>query len=390
MKYHINPMTLLELVKAHDIRQVRLGEACGLSEGSMSQLLRHHVLPKRNTAKIITKLTAALEEAGVSPSAIKAALEQTETLAKLQMSPEEEKNMILKRQTLTPLTKQSLGLFRDPFDEPQSPADVFLTPQSRYVREALRDAAINGNFLAVVGESGSGKSTLKCELCEYLAAEAKEVIVIEPYVLTMALGNNGAGKPMKTHHIIEAIINKVEPSAKTNGSQELMSQRVHDVLARSARAGNRHVLIIEEAHDLHTQTLKALKRFWELKSGMKRLLSIILIGQTELGDRLSTASNDVREVVQRCDVVTLPPLPDVGEFIRFRFEHAGLNADTVFTPAAYDELRQRLIVGHDKRGKAVDMAYPLAVSNLATACLNFVAASGLRQVDDDVVRTVQV
>ena len=47
-------------------------------------------------------------------------------------------------------------------------------------------------------------------------------------------------------------------------------------------------------------------------------------------------------------------------------------------------------MGKDKSGKGVDKAYPLAVSNLATACINFAAANGLRKIDADVVRTTRV
>lgn len=388
-------MTLHDIIKEHGLKQSRLAEACGVSEAAISQIIRHGKLPKRDANAVLEKLgealTTALSERGADTAPLATALQSL--TAPQTPQDNEDISMILKRQTLTPQARQSFGLRRDPFEDPQTPEQVYLSPQSRYVRESMRDAAVNGNFLAVVGQSGSGKSTLKSELLEYLAEHEKDVIVIEPYVLTMSLTDNGAGKPMKTHHIIEAIINKVEPSAKTNGSQELMSQRVHDVLIRSAKVSRKHVLIIEEAHDLHTQTLKALKRFWELKSGMKRLLSIILIGQTELGDRLQRAGTDVREVVQRCDVVILPPLPapdGVGDFIRHRFASSGMNADDIFTQDAMDELRQRLIVGRDRNGKGEDMAYPLAVSNLATACVNFAARNGLRQVDADVVRTVQI
>jgi hypothetical protein len=42
---------------------------------------------------------------------------------------------------------------------------------------------------------------------------------------------------------------------------------VKEILTGSANAGNSHVLVIEEAHDLNVQTLKYLKRFWEMEHG---------------------------------------------------------------------------------------------------------------------------
>lgn len=303
-----------------------------------------------------------------------------------------EDTMIFKRVSLTPEAKKAFGLFREPFGDPDKPEDIYLSPESRYVRAAMWDAAVNGNFLAVVGESGSGKTTLRRELKVRLAQDAPHVILIEPYVLTMALSDNGAGKPLRASHINEAILSTVQPDLKTSGSPEIMGRRVHEALSKSTEAGNRHVLLIEEAHDLHPQTLKALKRYWELEDGksMRRLLSIILIGQTELGKRFDNSSPDVREVVQRCDVVTLPPLPEVGEYLRFRLAAIGLDADALFTPQSMESMRDRLIVSRDMSGRGTSKLYPLAIGNLAAACLNHAASHGARLVDDDVVRTARI
>lgn len=110
---------------------------------------------------------------------------------------------------------------------------------------------------------------------------------------------------------------------------------------------------------------------------------------TSVGDVLSMpAGADVREVVQRCDVVTLPPLRDVPGYLRHRFRCAGIDAASVFEDDALDELRQRLIVS--RGGKAgTDLAYPLAVANLATRAMNLAASIGEPLVTADVVRQVK-
>lgn len=120
--------------------------------------------------------------------------------------------------------------------------------------------------------------------------------MVEPYTLSMAESEKN-GKPLRAPHIAEAIISTVSPGTGVPSSPEMRARKLHKVLVESSRAGFRHCLVIEEAHDLHMHTLKALKRFWELKDGMRRLLSIILIGQTELQDKLSSTQSDVREVV---------------------------------------------------------------------------------------------
>ncbi|VEI45183.1 Uncharacterised protein [Actinobacillus equuli] len=45
-----------------------------------------------------------------------------------------------------------------------------------------------------------------------------------------------------------------------------------------------------------------------MEDGFKKLLSIVLIGQPELKLKLSERNTEVREVVQRCEVVELAPL----------------------------------------------------------------------------------
>ncbi len=119
--------------------------------------------------------------------------------------------------------------------------------------------------------------------------------------------NDKTGKTLKALHIAEAIMAVVAPSASIKSSPEARFRQVHTVLRDSRRAGNSHCLIIEEAHGLSFHTIKHLKRFLELEDGFKKLISIVLLGQPELKQKLSEANPAVREVVQRCEVVELAP-----------------------------------------------------------------------------------
>ena len=310
-----------------------------------------------------------------------------EPAPKLGQELSEEELMLLSKQSLTPQARKHFKLFRDPWDDPHLPEEVFLTPESRYVYEAMMSAARHGNFLAVIGESGSGKTTLRRMMLEQLKGDEQNVI-IQPYILTTG-GKGIESKPLRAAHIAESILACVDPGGSIPSSAEARARRVHEVLRQSSRGGNRHLLFIEEAHDINLHTLKSLKRFFELEDGMKRLLSIVLIGQTELGQKLASAGTEVREVVQRCDVVKLPPLTDVPGFIRHRFKTVQADADTVFDASGMEALRQRLIVAHDGRGRGVDLAYPLAVQNLATRAMNLAASIGEPVVTGDVVRQVR-
>ena len=381
-----SPESLRRLLARCGISQRQAATTCAVSPATINILLRKGQTPKTTWPRLREALTGLLRDAGASERDTDSALDDSGPAAAPQTI-KEELSMIIRKQHLSMSTRQHFKLLRDPFADPQSVEDVYLSPDSRFVRETMHDAAVNGNFLAVVGESGSGKSTLREELVERLRLNGESVIVVEPYTLSMAESEKN-GKPLRAPHIAEAIISTVSPGTSVPPSPEMRARKLHKVLVESSRAGFRHCLVIEEAHDLHMHTLKALKRFWELKDGMRRLLSIILIGQTELKDKLSSTQSDVREVVQRCDVVELPPVKQPGDFLAFRFQRAGSRLEDIFAPDGVEELRNQLVVARGLNAASVYLGYPLAISNFAVASMNLAAELGFETVTADVVRQV--
>lgn len=383
-------MSIKELLSDCAPSRRKLAEEIGISPAALSQLLNHGTLPKRRWPEIREAMLSLAAVHGKAESDMEAALKELEQqpASAPEEKAEQEEPMILRKQTLTMQARQTFGLVRNPFADPETSADVFMSPDIRFARETLYQAATGSGFLALVGESGSGKSTLKDELITRINDENLPVIIIEPYTLAMA-ANESQGKPLRSSHIAEAIISTVQPGAKIPSSPEMRFRRLHEILKASHTAGMRHCLIIEEAHDLHRHTLKSLKRFHELKDGLARLLSIILIGQTELEKKLRVTDASVREVVQRCDVVHLSAIADPGAYLRHRFEHAGADFNAAFSPDGIEEIRANLTVSPDSRGDGVYMGYPLMIANLATAALNLAASVGEKQVTADVVRMVR-
>lgn len=296
----------------------------------------------------------------------------------------EEIQMLLRKTTLTPQARRHFSLASDPFTDPTTTEDVFLSPDIRYVREAMYQVARHNGFLAVIGESGAGKSTLREELVDRLRREASAVTIIEPYVLATE-GKDGLGKPLRSQHIAEAIMACVDPLAKTKSSPEARFRQLHESLRQSAKAGHKHVVIIEEAHSLPLTTLKHLKRFLELKDGLRPLLSILLIAQPELLDKLSIQNPEIREVAQRLEIVTLPALgTNLEDYLALRFKRAGAALDKVFDRDALAALRVRLTPG---RGDS-SLTYPLVVHNALASAMNRAVDLGVPMVTADVIRGV--
>lgn len=388
-------LKLKRLIQDACISQADLALELSMSQAGLFQLITHDIWPKRRPRNVLEQeiITLLKDKHGISD-------EQLEDIFKFTPAPrngrgkgnalpppnqteEMEEIMLLRRHALKPEAKRTFGLMRDPFAEVRAADEVFLTPDIRYVRESLRTFAKHGGFAAVIGESGAGKSTLRRDLSEWAKNEHEPIVIIEPYVLGME-DNDIKGKTLKAVHIAEAIMGAVAPGQTVKRCPESRFRQVHNALKESHRTGNRHVLVIEEAHGLPIPTLKHLKRFFELEDGFHKLLSIVLIGQPELGHKLDERNPAVREIVQRCEMVTLRPLDSHLEaYLEHRFRIAGTDLNKIMTPDAIEALRIKLT----GRG-AFSVLYPLAVNNVVTAALNEAAELGIPQLNADLIQGV--
>lgn len=296
--------------------------------------------------------------------------------------------MLLRPETLTPAARDAWGLERDPFnDEIHTRADVWASKAVRYTRAALLDCALNHGFKAIVGESGAGKSVLAAELEQRIADEGRPVRMIRPYVLATE-DSEAKGKPMLSTHIAAAVMRTLAPNAPKKSDPDSRFAQVHDTLRHSRQAGYSNLIVIEEAHCLPRSTLRHLKRYLELTQGFSRLVGVALIAQPELLVKLSDQSPDMREVVQRCEVVQLPAMDDELEaYVAHKLQRAGKAVGDVLAPDVCDAIRKRL-VRMPRGGKAADaisVCHPLAVNNLLVRAMNAAAAVGMPKVDASVI-----
>jgi len=384
-----------------DVSHRMAADAAGMSPSAFCELANRGSWPKREGMhKIKRRIEDFLLAHGVTRDKVNDAFVKAGTTytykphrAAQAVEPEQEGTiMLLRRQGLFPETRKRFHLVRNPFqNDVQDPDDVFMSADIRYVREAMYAMARHGGLMAVVGESGSGKTVLRRDLIDRLQREGKPVQVIEPYVLGME-DSESKGKTLRSSHIAESILAVVAPLQTMASSPEARFRQVHQHLAASKRAGYSHVLIIEEAHDLSTPLLKHLKRYIELTDGLTSLLGILLIGQTELKTKLSESNYQVREVVQRCELVELSPLrnDDLSAYLRFKFARVGVDdLNKIITEDGIEALRARLTGPDNNRGRgARSLCYPLAVGNFMTAAMNAAVELGVPVVNADVIRNV--
>lgn len=350
-----------------------------LSETAARELVVHNKWPSLTPRHEIRAQTEAyLRDAGLPESDIEQAFDVVEesdvppAAASPAPTPEYEP---IETEMLTPAAKKHFNLFRDPFtDDVQSPDDVFLAGDQRYIREVLIQTAKHGGIVAIVGESGSGKSTLRRDLIDRIQREQLPILAIQPQVIDKT--------QLTASAICHAIIDDLQPGHKVPRTLEAQGRLVKQMLTESSRDGNAHVLLIEEAHDLNIQTLKYLKRFWELEDGFKKLLAIILIGQPELKATLnekSRAGQQAREVIRRMEVAELMPLDgELENYLRLKFKRVGTDLGAIFDAQAFDAMRARMT--------HLGGVYPLSTNNLVRRAMNAAADLGEPRVTADLIK----
>ncbi|RJX32319.1 MAG: hypothetical protein C4516_04255 [Oxalobacter sp.] len=387
---------LKAVLQRHRIKQTVIAKHLELSEGAVAQIVNHGAWPSSRDVDSLKKKTAAfLLKNGVPQDELKDVFSQPNQTTQPTQTPEKgeptkEELMLLRKQSLLPATRKHFQLFFDPFsDDIQSHEDMYVNPEIRYVRESIFQIARHGGMLAVVAESGAGKTTLMRDLEDRIARENQPIRLIRPYVLAME-DNDAKGKTLKATHIAEAIMAAVSPLEKPKSSPEARFAQLHRCLTASGTAGFRHCLVIDEAHSLPLPTIKHLKRFFELEHGFKKLLSIILLGQPELRIKLSESSPEVREVVQRCEMVELAPIESgrLEEYLQFKFKRRDKPLGDIIDAAGIEAIKAKLIMTRRDRRETQSLLYPLAVGNMMTAAMNLAAEIGSKVVTADVVRSV--
>jgi len=271
-------------------------------------------------------------------------------------------------------------IFRNPFiDDIQKDSDIYMSEEHRYIEAAMLDAARHAGFLAVIGEVGSGKSVMRRRVVEQLKKDG-DVIVIFPQMIDKNRVNAAS--------ICDAIIMDLSEQ-RPKLRLEDKTRQVHKLLLERAKQGFRAVLIVEEAHDLHTSTLKYLKRFYELEDGYRKLLGIILVGQVELKNLFSEQSHiEMREVIRRIQTAEIKGLNgNIKDYLALKFKRIGAKVDDIFEEGAFSALSRRLKT-QDRQNRPISHAYPLTVNNYAALAMNMAYETGEPKVTESVIMAI--
>ncbi|MDO9079240.1 MAG: AAA family ATPase [Desulfuromonadales bacterium] len=282
---------------------------------------------------------------------------------------------------VNPEALRHFKLFRDPFrNDVQKAGDIHMDDDRHYIEAAMMDAASYSGFLAVVGEVGCGKSTIRKRVIEQLRA-AGDVHIVYPEILDKERVGSGS--------LCDAIIMSIS-AEKPKIKHEQKARQVRGLLMERTQNNSRCCLVVEEAHRLSVPAFKTLKQLHEMEdaTGYKKLLGIILIGQSELGGLLDERYHpEMREVIRRCQVARIHGLQSIGKYVEKKLSAVGGKIENIIDAAALDLLGKRL-VATDDQNRTFSTAYPLTVNHYIARAMNLAFEMGETKVTADVVTAI--
>ncbi len=254
------------------------------------------------------------------------------------------------------------GLDGPPFQLTSSPLALYMSKAHREAYAALEWGLLHesSGFTVVVGEVGTGKTTL---VMAVLARQYQKVRAIY-------LGN----PKLTFQELMKLILKQLDLTVQ--GRSKLAYLEAFDEFLRSLPAGERAVIIIDEAQDLSDEVLEQLRLLSNGGRPDQKQLHFVLVGQPELMHRLKSPS--LRQLDQRIGARSvLKPLQsaEVLEYIEQRLSLCGGNANRVFHPGA---LRQ--IVRHSG-------GIPRRINVLGHNAMLLAYAKSAEQVDSRMVRS---
>lgn len=183
-------------------------------------------------------------------------------------------------------------------------------------------------FIKVTGEVGTGKTLICRKLLNSLPDNFIAAYIPDPCLTPAELRRALACELDLPHY------------AEIDAEQLMAALQLH--LVELAKAGKSVVLIVDEAQALPFESLEALRLFTNLETEQKKLVQVVLFGQTELDERLQ--GEQLRQLRQRITFsYTLRPLnkDEVVRYVNHRLVTAGYNqASGLFSDKLFDMLTQ--------------------------------------------------
>ena len=218
------------------------------------------------------------------------------------------------------------GLHQTPFSIAPDPRYLLMSERHREALALLLYGVQGGGgFVLLTGEIGAGKTTVCRCFLEQIPENCRVAYIFNP--------------KLTVRELLKTVCHEFHVDVAYEGNSPVSlkdyTDPLNDYLLRSHAAGQRNVLIIDEAQNLSPQVLEQLRLLTNLETNERKLLQVVLIGQPEL--RAVLAQPELEQLAQR--VIARFHLGALSEtetrqYVRHRMEVAGLKGPLPFTADA--------------------------------------------------------
>lgn len=219
------------------------------------------------------------------------------------------------------------GLKEPPFDITPNPRFLFFSAKHREAfNHLLYGIRERKGFVQLTGSVGAGKTTLCRAALEELGEAYSTALILNP--------------SLEAEHLLKAIAMEFGLAVKGMDKLETLSS-LNEFLLKEVAASRTAVLIIDEAQNLTNELLEQVRMLSNLETDDRKLLQIVLMGQSEL--RLRLNQYQLRQLRQRITVrYHLEPLSakEISQYIQHRIQVSGGRGLPYFSQPALWSIRK--------------------------------------------------
>ncbi|UCG39182.1 MAG: AAA family ATPase [bacterium] len=254
------------------------------------------------------------------------------------------------------------GLSAKPFDKTPNPAFFYRSPIHEEALARLQYGTEEREFTILTGEIGTGKTLLSRALIDSLDDQYLPILLINPR--------------LTPNQFLKTVASRLGIGSPSFFRTNLLDQ-INEALFRLYEEGRCPVIIIDEAQLIPSKaTFDEIRLLTNFQLDEANLLSLILIGQTELRRRLKHNSFDA--IRQRVGIrYHLGPMgrEDTGNYISHRLQVAGGDPGLV-TPEAADVIFR------------YSGGLPRVINNIVSNALLMGFSKDLSQIGPDIILDV--
>lgn len=255
------------------------------------------------------------------------------------------------------------GMREQPFGVTPDPRFLYLSAAHREALASLYyGIEANRGFLGLIAKPGMGKTTILFHLLERFRSSARTAFLFQTQCTS--------------REFLRFLLSELGYESDGNDFVR-MHEEFNRRLLQEARAGNRFIVVIDEAQNLEPSVLETVRLLSDFETPRAKLMHIVLAGQPELADKL--ASPGLAQLRQRVSIVHgLEPLSprEIKNYIEHRLRIAGYEGEPLFAPEVYEDIA------------GFTQGIPRNINNFCFNALSLTCALQKRVVDSEAVKEV--